>query len=271
MLKYGQCILLQPLQKLFNLVLSSTKYPDIWSHGIITPLHKKGSLTDPSNYIGITISSCVGKLFNKILNNRLVQYLQKHNTLCKEQIGFTKGNRTSDHMFILKNLVDRHTHKGASPLFTCFVDFKRAFDTVWHDGLFYKLRQIGVSDKFYHTIKSMYVSTKLSVKIGDSSTNTFSSATGVRQGDNLSPTLFNIFINDIPAYFDSSCDPVKLTQRYINCLLYADDLILVSNSAEGLQNCMDKLSTFCNDWGMNINLDKTKTLVFSSGSRQKKS
>ena len=79
-----------------------------------------------------------------------------------------------------------------------------------------------------------------------------------------------LFINDIPAYFDSSCDPVKLTQWYINCLLYADDLILVSNSAEGLQNCMDKLSTFYNDWEMNINLDKTKTLVFSSGSRQKK-
>ena len=72
-------------------------------------------------------------------------------------------------------------------------------------------------------------------------------------GDNLSPTLFNIFINDITAYIDSSCDPVKLTQRHINCLLYADDLILLSNSAEGLQNCMEKLSTFCDEWGMNVN------------------
>ena len=126
-------------------------------------------------------------------------------------------------MFILKNLVDRHTHKGASLLFTCFVDFKRAFDkvwqdglfyklrqigvsdkfyhtiksmydTVWQDGLFYKLRQIGVSDKFYHTIKSMYASTKLSVKIGDSSTNTFSSATGVRQGDKFWVPPFLIFL-----------------------------------------------------------------------------
>ncbi|MCG8046148.1 MAG: reverse transcriptase domain-containing protein [Candidatus Thiodiazotropha endolucinida] len=270
MLKYGHSSLLHPLQKLFNLVLSSTKYPAIWSQGIITPLHKKGSLNDPSNYRGITISSCIGKLFNKILNNRLVQYLQKHSILCKEQIGFIKGNRTTDHMFILKSLVDRHTHKGSLPLFTCFVDFKRAFDTVWHDGLFYKLRKIGLSDKFYHTIKNMYASTKLSVKVGNCRTDSFSSSTGVRQGDNLSPTLFNIFINDIPACFDPSCDPVKLTQRCINCLLYADDLILVSNSAEGLQNCMDKLSTFCKDWGMNVNLDKTKSLVFSSGTRQKK-
>ena len=99
---------------------------------------------------------------------------------------------------------------------------------------FYKLRSIGVNDKFYNTVKNMYASTYLSVKVRNYCTDTFSSSAGVRQGDNLSPTLFNIFVNDIPTYFDASCDPVKLTERYINCLLYADDLILRSNSAEGL-------------------------------------
>ena len=130
MLKYGHYYLLQPLKKLFNLVLCSSKYPSLWSAGIITPLHKKGSLSDPSNYRGITISSCIGKLFNKILNNRLMSFLEKRDILCKEQIGFIKGNRTTDHMFILKNLIDRHTHKGATPLYTCFVDFRRAFDSL---------------------------------------------------------------------------------------------------------------------------------------------
>ena len=76
----------------------------------------------------------------------------------------------------------------------------------------------------------MYNSTNLSVKVGNYSTDTFSSFAGVRQGDNLSPTLFNIFINDIPSYFDSSCDPVCLTHNHISCLLYADDLVLLSNS-----------------------------------------
>ena len=198
-----------------------------------------------------------------------MSFLEKRDILCKEQIGFIKGNRTTDHMFILKNLIDRHTHKGATPLYTCFVDFRRAFDTVWHDGLFYKLRKIGISDKYYQTIKSMYNSTNLSVKVGNYSTDTFSSFAGVRQGDNLSPTLFNIFINDIPSYFDSSCDPVCLTHNHISCLLYADDLVLLSNSEKGLQNCITKLSSFCKDWGMNVNLDKTKSLVFSSSRRLK--
>ena len=86
------------------------------------------------------------------------------------------------------------------------------FDTVSHDGLFYKLRRIGVRDKYYQRIKTMYASTNLSVKVGNYFTDTFSSFAGVKQGDNLSPTLFNIFINDIPSYFDSSCDPVCLTK-----------------------------------------------------------
>ena len=101
------------------------------------------------------------------------------------------------------------------------------------------------------------------MKVGNYCTDTFSSCRGVRQGDNLSPILFNIFIYDIPSYFDSSCDAVCLTKEHINCLLYADDLVLLSNSEKGLQNCIEKLSTFCNDWGMNVNLDKTKTLMWS--------
>ena len=137
-------------------------------------------------------------------------------------------------------------------------------------GLFYKLRRIGVSDKHYQTIKTMYASTNLSVKVRNYCTDTFSSFTGVRQGDNLSPTLFNIFINDIPSYFDSSCDAVCLSKEHINCLLYADDLVLSSNSEKGLQNCLKKLSTFCNGWGMNVNLDKTKTLMFSPCTRKKR-
>ena len=90
----------------------------------------------------------------------------------KSKLGLMKGNWTTDHMFILENLIDRHTSKGASALYACFVDFRRAFDSVWHDSLFYKLRRLGVSEKFNHTIKSMYASTILSAKVGDYCTDT---------------------------------------------------------------------------------------------------
>ena len=131
MLKYGQHVLLKPIQKMFNLILSQETFPTLWAKGRIISLHKKDDPSDPANYRGITISSCLGKLFNTVLNNRLQNFLDENNIIKPEQIGFQKKCRTSDHMFILKCLIDKYK-KGKKELFLCFVDFKKAFDSVWH-------------------------------------------------------------------------------------------------------------------------------------------
>jgi hypothetical protein len=91
MIKYGHNVLTKPLAKLFNLVMNSQYYPQEWSKGRIVSIHKKGDTSNPSNYRGLTISSCVGKLFNCILNNRLCTYLDHNNILCEEQSGFRKN------------------------------------------------------------------------------------------------------------------------------------------------------------------------------------
>jgi hypothetical protein len=135
-------------------------------------------------------------VFTKILNSRLEIFCLKRKIICAEQIGFAKEKRTSDHMFVLKCLIDKYTQQGSKRLYTCFIDFKKAFDKVWHEGLFYKLRNIGVSDLYYNVIKNMYSNTQLSVKVDHNSiTDNFSSNIGVRQGDNLSPNLFKLYIN----------------------------------------------------------------------------
>ena len=90
-----------------------------------------------------------------------------HNIICPEQIAFSKDSRTSDHMFVLKTLIDKYTQQRSKHLYTCFVDFRKAFDTVWHIGLLYKLRNSGVSDLFYNVMKNMYENTLLSVKINN--------------------------------------------------------------------------------------------------------
>ena len=87
-----------------------------------------------------------------------------HSIICPEQIGFSKGSRTSDHTFVLKTLIDKYTQQGSKHLYTCFVDFHKAFDTVWHTGLLYKLRNSGVSDFFYNVIKNMYENTLFKCK-----------------------------------------------------------------------------------------------------------
>jgi hypothetical protein len=167
-------------------------------------------------------------------------------------------------MFVLKTLIDKYTQQGSKHLYTCFVDFRKAFDTVWHIGLLYKLRNSGVSDLLYNVIKNTF----LSVKVNNIYlTDNFQSFVGERQGDNLIPTLFKLFVNDIPNIFDDSCSPVSLLTRKLHCLLYVNDLVLLSESPQGLQNSLTKLSHYCDEWGLQINISKTKSLVFNNTGR----
>ena len=259
MLKYGQNLLVKPLTKLFNLILCSQYYPSDWCKGRIISIHKKGDASQPENYRGITLTSCLGKLFNSVLNNRLCQFLESNKILRPEQSGFRKNHRTTDHMFVLKNIMDKYK-LDRKTLHIAFVDFKQAFDRVRHKDLLYKLLKCGISSKFYGIIKSMYTNIRLSVQScdGKSMTLYFMSLLGVRQGDNLSPTLFNIFVNDLPSIFDDDCNPARVGNMNINCMMYADDLIIMSESHEGLQESFNRLEKYCKQWGLTLNVSKTK-------------
>jgi hypothetical protein len=105
--------------------------------------------TYPNNYRGITVISCLVKLFNSVLNNRLYSFLDCNSIIVKEQIGFQNKSRTSDHMFILRTLIDKHKNISKGRLYSGFVDFRKAFDTVIHPALFFlKLQNIGVGRFF---------------------------------------------------------------------------------------------------------------------------
>ena len=116
MLKSGISTLLPCLHKLFNLVFSSGIYPASWATGYISPIFKTGDCRQAENYRGITINSNIGKLFNMILNTRLDTYLDENNIIDVSQIGFKKNARTSDHMFVLKTLIDKYINQPGSPL-----------------------------------------------------------------------------------------------------------------------------------------------------------
>ena len=203
--------------------------------GHISPVFKAGDIGDPNNYRGITVYSCFVKFFTLIIHDRLTKYLNEHNIINTQQpIGFRKGYRTSDHVFVLKSLIDLYT-KNDKKVYVFFVDFQKAYDTIWRNGLFYKLMKYGFSQKIIFLLKSMYDRVVSAVRVKSGLTATFTPLVGVRQGCNLSPTLFNTFVNDIVDIFDSTCDPLIMGECKINCLLYADDLILLSESEHSLQ------------------------------------
>ena len=223
----------------------------------------KTSLNDPSNYRGICVSSCLGKLFCFILHQRLLEYVNSLNILHKSQIGFLPKKPNSRPRSHSKNANWISMLLVITKVYACFVDFRKAFDSVWHDGLLYIL-QINVGGNFYKFIKILYSNSIWSIKIGNHQTRSFQYARDVRQGCILSPLLFNLYINDLPFSFQNTLsDPFILPNgTKLNSLLYPDDLIILSRSRTGLQNCLNTLSSYCESWMLNINPKKTKVMVF---------
>jgi hypothetical protein len=150
MIKCSQSTLLKCFRKIFNSSLSLGIYPEAWAEGNITPLYKTNDISDPSNYRGLTITSSIGKLFNHVLNARLDKFSIKYKVIDKCQIGFRKKARTSDHMFVLKTIIDEYCVAGNTKLYSCFVDFQKAI----HTGIKLKLLDISVGSLFNNIIKT---------------------------------------------------------------------------------------------------------------------
>ena len=201
MVKASLHALLSVYEKLFNAILRSGIYPTSWHDSYICPIYKSGSRCDSSNYRGIAIKNILGKVFSIILNNRLEKFITSNNLIDDTQIGFKKNCRTTDHMFILRTLIDKYVKKLKSPLYVCFVDFKKAYDSVWRQALMFKLLSQNVSWMFFKIVKAMYINNNICVKINNCERTSFlKSNVGVLQGDSLSPLLFNLYISDLKTY-----------------------------------------------------------------------
>jgi hypothetical protein len=256
-------VIIKSIAKMFNLILKTGIYPKSWKDSYIIALHKKGDKSDPNNYRGISLISNLPKIFNAVLNNRLITVVDKQLNNC--QFGFRENHRTADSIFILKSLINKYIHKNNKKIYACFIDLRKAFDSVWRTALLYKLCKMGVGKSFYRVIKQQYLNTKSSLKHKDHISDYFDITRGVKQGDSLSPTLFNIFINDITKGLeDDNSSPLELINSKLGSLLFADDLLLLSESKEGLQNSLNKVSMFCENWQLSLNINKTKSMVFST-------
>ena len=196
-LKYSKDCMLPIYCKLFNLILDSGLIPDAMPKGTILPIYKnKGDICDPDSYRGITILSCFGKVFTAVLNQRLNNYLESTGLLIEEQAGFRKHYSTTDHIFSLKILVDFYLYKKKR-LYCAFIDYRKAFDSVNRVALWRKLLCNNIDGKIFKVILNIYDNAKSCVKAGENIFMFLSSMSGVRQGENLSPILFSLFLNDL--------------------------------------------------------------------------
>ena len=190
MIKASFDILKPAYLKLFNLIITVDQVPVIWCKGLITPVHKNGDPFDPDNYRPICVLSCLCKFFTNLLNSWLYDTLMKEKIINLVQIGFVENHRKTDHIFTLKTIISKHVSAASQgKIYACFVNFKNAYATVWHEGLFTKLSEVNIKGQFLKLIESLYRQSCCAVKIGKFRTEFMLCEKGVRQGCPLSPIL----------------------------------------------------------------------------------
>ena len=257
-------IVLSHITDLFNAIQDSGCFPDNWTEGIIVPLFKKGNENDVNNFRGVTLVSCLSKLFTAVLNKRVNDWSEKYNTVSDAQFGFKKGFSTVDAIYTLHSLIQNMLNNNKR-LCCAFVDLKKAFDSVYHSALWLKLYKLGMNGKLLRSIRAMYDSVKCCVRHCGSYSEFFEVSVGLKQGETLSPILFSLFIEDLELYSQGRRGSgLNIKDINLLLLLFADDMVVLGETPEDLQNSLNELYRYmyCTHWGLEVNTIKTKVVVF---------
>ena len=214
------------------------------------------------NYRSICIQNPFAKVYSTIITKRLSTFAEDNELLPSFQFGFRSKRSTTAAASLLYEVARAQLNNGKRT-YVAYVDFSKAFDRVSRPLLFHKLQLIGVPHLFCQSLNFIFHSTKFFIKSGELFTHHFSSNVGVPQGDPISPILFNLFIHDLPSSLHHH--GVDLFGIKIPYIQYADDLCLVSESAEDLQHSLNNLATYCATNSIEVNVSKTKIQVFHQG------
>ena len=199
-------------------------------------------------------------MFEMAFHDRLLFVCEAYGLIDEYNGGFLKGSMTADNVFILNALIQRQIIKGEN-LIVCFVDFSRAFDLINRHVLFYKLIKTGLHGRIVDTMRSLYAKTHFRLKWNGSLSPLLATSTGVNQGGNASSCLFRRYLADIGDYLSTSVG-MCFEEEILLHLLWADNLLLVSDTTDGLQKQLNGLANFCSQNLMILNEMKTKILVF---------
>jgi hypothetical protein len=257
---FARCSLV--ITAMFNVVLENGEYPTRWIEGLITPILKPQKPSHLiSSYRKVTVICDIGKLFEKVMENRLATFECVMDSNDPSNNGFAKGYRPADNLFVLDCVVRRYRFIKR-PLYVALVDFSQAFDLVNRNGLFYKLiaRQFGSTA--LNVIYSMYQKSRSGYRINGKFTEMIRTLLGVNQGSILSPRLFKKFFQDLDGWLRAP--GAWLGERMLRYLLWADDLLLFATSVQDLQQQLRYLHEYCVRWAVTINTEKTKVLIFAT-------
>ena len=250
------------LRTFCNNALSGNR-PAEWGLSGLVPVPKKGNLTLPDNYRGISLTQIAAKVYNRLLLNRLRPVLDQ--LLRPNQNGFRPLRSTSAQILALRRIVEEvRNHRKEAVL--VFIDFRKAFDSINRNTMFEILLAYGVPPPLVEAIRDMYVNTSATVLTPEGETDTFSIDTGVLQGDPLAPFLFILTLDYAMRKAVEPNDGLTLKRRQstrhpatvLPDLDFADDICLLEDTLSTAQDFLHRVETAVQDIGLFLNASKTK-------------
>ena len=262
-------ILAVHITSLCNHIIRAGVFPQNMTQNDLIPVFKKGDNMCMDNYRGITIGSLFSKIYSAVWEKRMSVWAEDQRLRSPTQFGFRAGLGTLHNIFLLRHLVDTQrepiTQGGkGSPLYACFIDFEKAFDSAPREHIFRRLEERGVHGIALLAVKAMFEGIRVRVKCGNKRSAPFSTSQGVKQGDPLSPFLFGIFVEILHEMLEHVCPQagIKVGTHTIFDMLYADDCTLTADTPGKLQEQLDIVKLFCQVFGMKLNVRKTEIMVF---------
>ena len=245
-----------------NKIWQTGEWPTTWTQSLIITLPKKGNLQLCQNYRTISLICHASKVMLRILLNRLKPQSEK--IIAEEQAGFRPGRSTTEQIFNLRILCERYL-QHQQDLYHVFVDFKKAFDRVWHEALWATMRFYNINAKLTQVLQNLYAKATSAVYFNSSVGDWFKTTVGVRQGCLLSPTLFNIFLERIMTdALEDHNGTVSIGGKTITNLRFADDIDGLAGSENELVELVDRLDKTSRAYGMQISAEKTKVMTNNS-------
>ncbi|BDA49971.1 probable RNA-directed DNA polymerase from mobile element jockey [Coccomyxa sp. Obi] len=282
MLKYGGEGTARWLHHVISVAWDSREAPSDWKKALLVPVLKKGDTTKLDNYRGISLLSIAGKVYALLLQTRLEKWAET--ILSETQSGFRAGRGCTDAIFCLKLLYERALRKQ-KPVYTCFIDLSKAYDSADRQLAWQILRSRGAPTKVVDLIQDLHEGTTCAMQADHRHPDSwFDVATGFKQGDVNAPLLFNIYIDTVVRAFEPLVRHLGITWQYKldgnlrECknptasnmswiFMYADDIALVAETQEALQEALAIIDRVFIQWGMHINIRKTQILCLQSGTQ----
>lgn len=260
MIKHCQYSLSGHITMAFNYIIEQREFPESWSEGLRSAIFKSGKTKCVENYRGITILPILEKIFEVAVYKRLSFANEAFCKIDENNGGFLPGRRTADNLFIIQGIIQKQLIMGKS-LVLCFVDFSKAFDLVNRNILFYKIMKSGWYGKVIDTLRSLYSKTSYRVKKDGWVSFLIKNVLGVNQGGVASGLLFRKYLSDLDEYLKTKLG-ICVGEVIIMHILWADDLILITDGEIGMQRHLDGLLEFCRKNLAIVNEIKTKCMTF---------